>query len=197
MMSDAEIDILHRLTSLERRLDQIYNQVLMGWTAESKLTAAAASVTFYNIPQNYSALQLTIYARSDRAAVANDTLNLRLNLDAGANYDFNTPYISDTTITGNIAVAATAIGLGYIPAATATAGVFDSYSIVIPSYAETTGQKSVTGTGTLKTGTATANLFIFAISGWWRSTAAITSVRLLPGAGNFIAGSIFNLCAIS
>jgi hypothetical protein len=62
---------------------------------------------------------------------------------------------------------------------------------MIYNYAGTTFWKITTATNGYEQ--AASTLYSLANSGMWHSTAAITSIRLAPGTGNFVAGSSFTL----
>lgn len=164
--------------------------------AESVLGASAASVTL-SVPSGYRHLQLVIDSRGD-PALSNTPINLTFNADTGANYDYVNPYFvgSSTTPAVGANVAQTALFLGWATAASAPANESSQILATIFNYAGTTFQKGVSSEITLRQATATSGIFSGKLAGWWRSTAAITSITLTPGAGNFIAGSTFSLYAI-
>ena len=51
------------------------------------LTGTQASIEFTSIASTYSHLQIRLMARSNRAGVVNDSLQLQFNSDTGTNYD--------------------------------------------------------------------------------------------------------------
>ena len=158
---------------------------------QQTLSAARASVTFSSIPSGYSDLVVVTNARGDTAS-ASTPVNIQFNGDTGANYDrIDLQVNSKTNI--NSVVAQTSMTIGYAPAASAPANVADTIEAQIASYAGTAFQKAVNSVSTLKTGTTTSTINAVKSSGWWRSTASVTSITVIPGAGNFVAGSSFSL----
>lgn len=159
------------------------------------LGSDTASVTIGSggtIPQNYTDLLLVISSRqSDNATYAYGFV--RINGDIGSNYTVR--YIQGT---GSSAVSssATQSGLSFITSAnTATASTFGSAEFYFPNYAGSTN-KSVSSTALNENNGSEA--YIMANAYLWSSTAAITSLTLLPAAStNFKSGSSFFLFGIT
>jgi hypothetical protein len=158
------------------------------------LSSATASVTFSNIPQNYTDLCLVISARVTRAVSAS-VICLTFN-------GSSTGY-SQQSITGNGA-SASAISTSSttnftymeVPAANATASTFGNHAIYILNYAGSTNKTVSFDSVSENNGTtAYANLN----TGIWANTAAITSMSLNEpnGNSNFAIGSTFTLYGIS
>lgn len=156
--------------------------------ASNVLGAATGSVTFSSIPGTYADLLLLCLVRGTNAST---TVNIRLrfNGDTGSNYDY-----SDENRTGSAqGVAAAFLQVGSAPGSTAPATTAAAFEIPIPRYADTTWHKTTRCNSFVKFGTAGGNLLMQAAGGIWRSTAAITSVTVLPSAGNWDIGSAFYL----
>lgn len=161
--------------------------------AESIAGGAVANVTFSSIPGTYRNLFVEWQARGDTAATSTN-LWLQLNADTGSNYDYLDENISGTnTVGGGASAGAALIQLGDMCAASAPASTPSGGRIEIPNYAGTTFHKTVNGRSSAKLVAAAASIYTHMTSGWWRSTAAVTSIKLYPAAGNFIAGSSFQL----
>lgn len=162
--------------------------------AEFVLVAGAASVTFSAIPATYRNLTIYYQAQGD-AAATNGAMYGRLNGDSGANYDFYQVNINAAPpSTGSAeSIAATSGQIGVITFGTAPANVFTAGRIEIPNYAGTVAQKEAFGLSGLKVANTAGNIFALLNQFHWRNTAAITSIQLFPGAGNFIIGSSFQL----
>ena len=153
------------------------------------LVGADADFDFTAIPATYKHLCLVVYARGD-AAGASTILIARFNGDSGANYDDEYKDVDGTTNSAPVGqVAQTFLQCGEIPGWTAGASRAGLYEILIPAYAGTTLFKMLRSHGGWSDGTAVANQSIRHATGTWRSTAAINRVQLLPGSGNFVAGS--------
>jgi hypothetical protein len=156
-----------------------------------ELGAAAASIDFQNIPQNYHHLRLVITARGDAAAAAAGLL-MRFNNDSGANYDRQQIDGTDTTVAASSTTAQTSAVLGNIPAATALAGQTAAITCEIPNY----GALSFFKGANIEAGMRYTSPQRQASFAQWRSTAAINRITLLLTSGNFVAGSVATLYGI-
>jgi hypothetical protein len=204
----VEVEVFHNLGSnLTIAADQEYAQcwgflVQGGGGAEvliteTALSGTAASVPFSSIPATYRDLRIVVRGRSDAAGVNNVDLRMQFNGDTGANYDsvFTINNNSNTFFNGEI-IAGTYGYMGQVSAATAPAGVPGVSEIRVYDYRGTTWNKEWQAHCATKRAASTGNLFNFHTSGQWRSTAAITSLTVLPSAGNFIAGTVVSLYGI-
>lgn len=157
---------------------------------EKVLAVDTASFDFTSIPATYNHLLIEVQVRGAVAATLVEFW-LRFNGDVGANYDWQHLQGNATAVAGGESFAQTKIrALAGVAGATSTAGVADIATIRIPNYRRTTFQKSAITNGGLKRGTATGDLYSQQSVGWWRSTAAITQVTILPDSGNWLAGSV-------
>lgn len=160
----------------------------VGEVADQTLGSAAASIDFTGLPTSYAHLRILVECRGD-TALANTAILLRFNGDTAANYDTEVLQASASSPTASESFAATSIVAGQMPAATAGASLAGTAAIDVINYSGTTFHKSVLMVGGYKIGTATGNVIAYRIQGFWRSTAAINRVTILPGAGNLVAGS--------
>lgn len=163
--------------------------------AETILDAAAADITFSNIPGTYRSLMLHLAVRSDTVSTVQD-LYMRFNGDASGNYDRQYFYGNNTTMTVASTAAAASLYLGLIAAASATANVASTFSIVIPDYARTTFEKTFLSNSWEKFGTVAGQFAAWVSTGAWRSTAAITDIRIFPGTNNLDVGSVATLWGV-
>lgn len=161
--------------------------------AKQKLSAAAASVTFNDfsgIPSGTRHLAVIWNGRTVEAVVASDT-NIRFNGDTGSNY--NRQILRGT---GSTTAAARGTGsgdsfAGATPGASAAANAFGGGMVVIPHYANTANHKVGLGISGAAEERVQASAFR------WANTGAITSVTVFDsGNNNFVANSIFLLCAV-
>ena len=151
--------------------------------ATNTLGSNAAEVTFSSIPGTYTDLVLVINAIT---STASEYMSINLNSDTGSNY-------SRTRLSGNGTTASSGRGsnetVGYIGAETYGTNALKFNTVVhFMNYANTT---------TYKTFLSRANhidLAAEAIVGLWRSTSAITTIKVNS---NFATGSTFSLYGIA
>lgn len=165
-----------------------FNKGVVRPLGEVTLSGAAASIDFSSIAADWSHLLIVAYAQGDTAAL-NTNINIRFNGDVGSNYDSQIIRGSGATASAVESLATTVIGIGTIPANTATANVFGTAFVLIPYYANSANQKAAVGVAGGKWGTATGTMSTFAFGGFWRSNAAINQVTLLASVGNLVSGS--------
>lgn len=150
------------------------------------LGAGAATVAFNSIPQTYEHLLLHWVARSDNATTSQAIL-ARFNGDTAANYNSQLLTTATTTATAARNTGETSMRLGNIAAASAGANQGGIGTLIVPFYRNSTFFKLLQAHGGLWAPQMEDRLC------GWQSTAAVSSITLLPGAGNFIAGSQFAL----
>lgn len=167
----------------------------MAFIQTQVLGSSQASVTFSSIPATYEHLMMLWTARGTDSG--NPDIYMQFNGDTGANYDRELLVGVGAAPSSGPAVAQTAIqAIGTMPGSTATAGRAAGGTIKIMSYARTTFWKTAVGDFSDIRATGSGNELAGMTGGIWRSTAAITSVTLLPSAGNFLTGSVFSLYGI-
>ena len=156
-----------------------------------ELTAPAATITFNNIPQNYQALQLNIYGRTD-AGVSNwDRAVFEINNDnIAANYDRQVLLAIGAGPPVAVRNAADQ-AWGYVATNALGANEWGGAIYTFPQYARTDGHKH----GIVISGSSESILALDSVR--WESNAAINRIELtvLDGA-NWIAGSVFELVGV-
>jgi hypothetical protein len=160
----------------------------IGSLFDSTLVGSAANVDITSIVATYAHLLVVVYARGDTAA-ANTNQLFRFNGDTAANYDYQLLTGGGATVTAVEAFAQTSAFIGFPPANTAGANLFGVSITFIPHYAGSTNNKLALSVASSKTGTTTGLMKNYLSAGFWRSSAAINRVTLLPAAGNFVAGT--------
>jgi hypothetical protein len=168
--------------------------------AEVVLSSAQASVRLPvsgSLPLTYRNIRVTWQARGDNVG-SFVRVDLRFNGDTGANYDNRLLqwYQSSGGSTDNsVSAATTSIQqVGGMPGTTPPSGDSGTGEILVPNYSGTTFRKHThASNGLSESDSSPTNAEMEISAGRWRSTAAITSVTLLPSAGNFITGSTFAL----
>ena len=157
------------------------------------LTGTSGSITFSSIPSTYKHLEIRAVTRTNRANTKED-FGMRLNSDSATNYSWH--YLdgggASVASSGGATQNVMYVGFG-TPASTETANIFGASITSILDYASTAKYKTIRTLYGTKGGTPDIAL----ISGNWRSTAAVTSVTLLPmQTGSFVSGSRFSLYGI-
>ncbi|GAA0719825.1 hypothetical protein Drose_06120 [Dactylosporangium roseum] len=160
--------------------------------AENILGAAAASVTFSSISTTYRQLQLWVAARGDAPLAFVETI-LRINGDTTASYDSQQITGKSAIVAAFENIAGSGLLVGETAGASTPAGSGSVHVINIPWYRGTLLHKMVTVSHGLILGTASGSFESKHWSGRWRNTAAVNSLTLLTGSGNFVAGSSFAL----
>ena len=158
--------------------------------ATTTLGSAAASYTFSSISGSYTDLFLIASAKNNTSA---SDIYMQFNADTATNYSY-------TYLTGTGSVAAsgrgssqTAIICDWSAAVTSAASTFSLYQINVQNYSNATTYKTALIRGN---SAAAASAGTDAIVGLWRSTSAITSIKIYPGTGSFDTGSTFTLYGI-
>jgi len=151
-----------------------------------ELTAPQATITFANIPQNFEALILHIYARTSRAAVSDSSL-ISFNNDVVApNYNFQ--YLNGIAAAVGVNRLAGNRDLVSLPGNNEAAGEYGGGTLLIPGYAETDRHKHYLLIGGRQDNAVEIR------SSRWLDTDAITEIDITPNIGpNFLAGSVFEL----
>ena len=158
-----------------------------------QLNAATASITFSNIPQTYTHLQLR--SLSQRTDANGDGLIVRFNSDTGSNYN-NHYFNGNGSAVGagflNTGVWATGCYTGF--SSGTSAGAFAGTICDILDYTNTnkyTTTRSLSGWSNNSSGEG-----VGMSSGLWRSTAAITSITIIDPSTNLNTYSSYALYGI-
>ena len=155
-----------------------------------RLTASAASITFYNIPQDFDSLEIQISGRSTR------TTNFQgfyanFNGDVGTNYSYRRLIGEPTSAYSASASGATSLLLGVANSDYTTANVFSSHLVTIPNYTSSNA-KSVS-IDSVSEQNAT-QVYLEVIAGLWSGSSAITSIQIdMTSSYTIKAGSSFAL----
>lgn len=155
------------------------------------LSSDASSITFTNIPQNYTDLYFVYSARTARTNNNWDGVRVSINgtgntgLSTRSMFGYSSTVGSNTDVNGSFGMAATDAG---------TASTFGNSYVYIPNYTASTN-KSMSVEGVSETN-ATSSL-VWAAATLWSNTAAIATLQLFTESGsNFKAGSAFYLYGV-
>jgi hypothetical protein len=156
-------------------------------------SGGAANVEFTSIPGTYTHLQLRMIGRTEFASGVLDNIFMQFNSDTGTTYDLH-------NLNGNGASAAAGASTSranVIPLRStsngAGANTFGAAVCDILDYTNTnkyTTIRSLTGYDNNGSGE------IFLLSGLWRSTSAITSIKIFQGVDDIAQYSHFALYGI-
>ena len=163
--------------------------------AQVTLAAAAAQIVIADIPQTFSNLRLMTVLRSDAASSAVVTM-IHLNGDTAGNYDHQTLRGTGTTTSAVHTASDSGIRTA-IPGASAWPAAWGPGIVDLPgyrlagirrpflvTYSWNTSTGSIAGSGDFK---------LEHLTGWWRSTATVSSIVIDPASGNLAAGSTATL----
>lgn len=169
---------------MPKGMQAIYSQTASG---------SSSTITFNNIPQTFTDLQLMCSARSTSGSSYYDNLLLQFN-GSTSGYSMTRTFgdgagnrYSDRFSGQNF------IYCGEINAATATANGFGIMDIVIPNYRSNLFKQI----GTLNVNERDSlTAYTGFKAGMWQGNAPVTSISLLAAGGNWASGSTFTLYGI-
>jgi len=149
----------------------------------------AANIEFTSIPQTYTDLVVKVSGRSTTTTTGVDiTFN-------GSSTSYTNRRLYGTGSTAASDSAGTAyISNTMIADSSYTANTFGNGEFYIPNYTNS-NNKSVSVDGASENNATTALMMLTA--GLWSNSAAITSVKITPNAGNFVQYSTATLYGIS
>ena len=150
------------------------------------------------LPTQYSHLKVIIHGRND-AAVTSAALAFVFNNDTSANYDYQNN-LTRSAPNNVAAAAATSINFQSMVGNSDTAGSAMYGEFLIPDYQGTVFRKGILGGIWGKDGTDATGATVFQTAtggGEWRSTAAITRLKIFPSVGNFMVGTRITLYGLN
>jgi len=157
-------------------------------------SGSTAVFTFSSIPQTYTDLIISFYARDTFSINLHEVL-IRLNGDSGSNYSNTRLYGDGSSSYSTRNTNLTGYYPGPLPAASATAGVFGSQTLHFMNYSNTTTYKSALArTASDLNGSGQSVLSV----SMWRNTAAISSILMQNTDGtNYVSGTTITLYGIT
>ena len=136
-----------------------------------------ASVTFSNIPQNFTHLQVRSI-QQESSGSGTPSSSMQFNSDTGNNYSYHVLYGTGAGSGGAAAIAST--NQAYIGNSSTTANIFADNTVDILDYSNTNKYKTLRSlSGVDYNGSG----FVALTSSLWSNTAAISSITILPSAG--------------
>lgn len=163
------------------------------------LSSTSTSITFSNIPQNYTDLQLVVSARTSYASDYNEQIQIQFNGDTSTSNYFDKIIYSYGTTIGAAARSGNAGPQDFnVAAATATANTFSNNYLYFPNYTNSSAKNFYFDVTVDSLASSTSNYMILD-SGYWTGTAAITQIKLntIQSGSVFAIGSTFTLYGIS
>jgi len=174
-------------------MQPIYTQTITNSTTNG--------ITFNNIPQTFTDLQVRFSVRS-LAAAANNTIFFYFQ-DGGNNANYSETYIYGTGSTAGSARISTGgidygTGIFAIPGNTTTANTFGSGDIYIPNYAVSGNKHSYILDIVSENNSTTTGIYQELSAGLFNLTTAITVAGFYLQGGNYLApNSTFSLYGIT
>jgi hypothetical protein len=159
--------------------------------ATTTATGSTADVTFSDIPQTYTHLQLRMMIKGHTTNTNNT--RIQFNSDTATNYSWHYTRGTGSVANSTSGTTESQIYVGNHPS-TAVASAFAVYVVDILDYKDTNKYKT---TKTLS-GYDLNNTdgVVYLLSGNWRSSSAISTIRIFPGADSFGQYSSFALYGI-
>jgi len=160
-------------------------------------SGSSATISFNNIPQTFTDLQLLVSARSE-IGTPDNVVVLQFNLDStSALYSDTRVYGTGASTASDRATSTSYMRPAHAMGAGSTANTATNCEIYIPNYTNAIF-KSVESNYVTEQNAASTATFQVMVAGLWRNTAAITSLQLKTLDGqNFTNISTFTLYGIT
>lgn len=152
------------------------------------LAASAASIPI-SVPTGFNNLYGVYTARKDVGGGGAFTW-MRFNGDSGNHYEWVNQIGNNAQGTSGAALVGF-MQMGLCAGASDTAGYFGTGTFSIANASSTSVGKAMFSNASLICNTT--NFYLSEFGGVWNQTSALTSITLLPDAGNLVAGSSFAL----
>lgn len=163
--------------------------------ATTTLTGSASNVTFSSISASYTDLVVIANVLGNVGYPTDYGIGLQVNGDTGTNYSDTRLFGNGSTLTSDRRTNATLImdiqGAGYFSTTNPVNAI-----IHLMNYSNSTTYKTFLSRGNNATGNSGTGAAETCV-GLWRSTSAITSVKVFAQAGNFGSGTVISLYGIT
>jgi len=151
------------------------------------------TISITGIPSTFKHLQLRVLGRSAFAGSSNGSMRIQCNSDTGSNYSYHTLIGLGASTLAQGAATQTTMRLSYFPDDLVTSGVFGAAVVDVLDYGSTSKYKTFRCFGG---DDRNGGGYVGVYSGLWQSTSAITSLQIIHGDGDWLAGSTFALYGI-
>jgi hypothetical protein len=138
-------------------------------------SSGASSVTFSNIPNTYSHLQIRLIARTSYVGENSTGLKIQFNSDTGSNYSWHRVYGDGGSAFAGAGTNQTVMRIDRMPATSVNSSIFGTAVVDILDYANTNKYKTIRSLGGWDSNGAGWAAFN---SGSWRNTNAVTSIQI-------------------
>lgn len=156
-----------------------------------------AAAEFTSIPSTYAHLQIRAIGKSDSNTNTFETTRIQFNSDTGANYSWHQLYTVNGTVYAGAGTSASLMYSFDFPFSGSNyTNIFGAGVIDILDYANTNKYKTMRTLGGVDSNSASVDYGLNFVSGNWRSTNAITSIKIYPQSGNWARYSHFALYGI-
>jgi hypothetical protein len=177
--------------------NKFWDQIAAFGDFESIATITAgstvSSIEFTSIPSTYTHLQIRGIVRTTNVGQA-DEVQIQFNSDTATNYSTHQLAGSGSSATSSAAANNSFMYGVYTTGAAATANTFGSIVMDILDYKDTNKFKTMRNISGFDQNTSVG--YVLMRSGNWRSTSAVTSIKLFGGASNIAQYSSFALYGI-
>jgi hypothetical protein len=153
--------------------------------------AGASTITFTNIPQDYSHLQVIIQARGSHSATE-QPLYYRLNSDSGANYSNQSSVVYGTSIVEFDGINAITAYCGGMVSAGVTGSNASQIELMFSNY-RGIFWKTSSCKNTHRVGFITGTLRLISTMTYWKNASPITDITFFLASGTFVSGSLASL----
>ena len=153
-------------------------------------SGGASTITFSSIPSTYTHLQLRMMVRETSTSNGYD---MQFNGDTGNNYSRHYLYGTGSSAGAAAVTSTSSMILADAAVSTSTTGVFGASVCDVLDYTNVNKNKVIRTLGGYDNN---GNGGIFFNSGLWMNTSSVTSIVIIPDAGNFAQYSSFALYGI-
>lgn len=166
------------------------------YTLIATLSGGASTIDFTSIPSTYTDLIL-MHSLRFSSATGIQNVNIRFNNDSGANYTQRMILANDGSVGGYSQTTATYFNWNYAPGGTGgtTANTYNSTSLYIPNYANTSTTKPILIDDVSEVNSST-NYGLGYTSGFWNSTSAINRITITAPSDTWTSASTAYLYGI-
>lgn len=143
------------------------------------------------IPAGFNHLDAVWTGRQDAGGTGGAFAFVRLNGDTGTNYTFQKLYgVGTTTTAANAGALTNGIHIGVVPSNGDTANYFGTGKFAVGNSSSAVFKPV---SGSFAAMVSATNGYSGNAGGLWQSTSVVTSVTLVPGSGNLVAGSSMSI----